>query len=118
MTRSKRALHGLDDDIRDHIEHETRTFMAQGLSPEEARRQAMLKFGNVALIQEDTRRRVWTWLWLEHLAQDARFALRMLRREPGFAAVALSVLATVIGLNTSVFTITAGLLFRLSLPKT
>lgn len=111
MTRSKRALHGLNDDIRDHIEHETRTFMAQGLSPEEARRQAMLEFGNVALIQEDTRR-VWTWLWLEHLAQDARFALRMLRREPGFAAVALSVLATVIGLNTSVFTITAGLLFR------
>jgi hypothetical protein len=38
MTRSKRVLHGLDDDIRDHIEHETRTFMAQGLSPEEARR--------------------------------------------------------------------------------
>jgi predicted permease len=111
MTRGKRALQGLDDDIRDHIEHEVQTFMAQGLSPEEARRQAMLKFGNVALIQEDTRR-VWTWLWLEHLAHDARFALRMLRREPGFAAVALSVLATVIGLNTSVFTITAGLLFR------
>ena len=85
--------------------------MAQGLSPEEARRQAMLKFGNVALIQEDTRG-VWAWLWLEQLVQDVRFALRTLRRQPGFAAVALSVLATVIGLNTTVFTFTAGLLFR------
>jgi putative ABC transport system permease protein len=71
----------------------------------------MLKFGNIAMVEEDTRA-VWGRLWLEQLVQDARFALRTLRRQPGFAAVAITVLATVIGLNTSVFTLTAGLLVR------
>ena len=48
MKRGRRALDGLDDDIRDHIEGETQENIDRGMAPEEARRQAMLKFGNIA----------------------------------------------------------------------
>ena len=58
MERRKRALDGLDQDIRDHIERETQDNVDRGMAPEEARRQAMLRFGNVALITEDTQRRL------------------------------------------------------------
>ena len=71
MKRRRRALDGLDLDIRDHIERETEDNIARGLPPAEARRQAMITFGNVALAQEDTRA-VWAWIWLEQLLQDTR----------------------------------------------
>ena len=58
--RRRRALDGLDQDIKDHLDRETEENIERGMSPDEARRQAMLKFGNVALVAEDTRR-VWTW---------------------------------------------------------
>jgi hypothetical protein len=48
MVRRKRALDGLDNDIRDHIERATQENMEKGMTPEEARRQALLRFGNVA----------------------------------------------------------------------
>ena len=51
MQRRRRALDTLDDDIRDHIERETRDNVDRGMAPEEARRRAILKFGNVALVK-------------------------------------------------------------------
>jgi len=56
MIRRRRALDDLDQDIHDHIERETQDNLDRGMSPEETRRQAMLKFGNVALAKEDARR--------------------------------------------------------------
>jgi hypothetical protein len=53
MKRARRALDGLDDDIRDHIDRETQDNIDRGMAPAEARRQAMLAFGNVALTKED-----------------------------------------------------------------
>ena len=82
MTRGRRVLESLEDDIRDHIERETRDNLARGMAPEEARRQALLKFGNVALVREDTRA-IWRWQRAEQLAQDSWCALRILR--PGRA---------------------------------
>jgi hypothetical protein len=79
MKRRRRVLDTLDDDIRDHIERETRDNLARGMAPEEARRQAILKFGNVARVTEDTRA-VWGWQRLEQLAQDGRYAIRILKR--------------------------------------
>ena len=111
MRRARRALHGLDDDIRDHIERETQDNIDRGLAPEEARRQAMLKFGNIALAKEDTRA-VWTRVWLERLRQDIRFAVRMLRRNPAFSAVTLIVLAMGIGATTAMFSIVNSVLLR------
>ena len=53
MRRRPRALDSLRDDIRDHLDRETQDNLARGLSPEEARRQALLTFGNVALVEEE-----------------------------------------------------------------
>ena len=73
MKRGRRALDTLDDDIRDHIERETRENLDRGMTPEEARRQALLKFGNAILVREDTRA-IWLWQRMEQLAQDSWYA--------------------------------------------
>src|SRR5215831_8121328 len=111
MFRRKRILADLDAQIRDHIERETEDIIARGMSPEEARNAALRKFGNVTRVKEDARE-IWTVLWLERLAQDVRFALRMLRKTPGFAAVAILTLALGIGLNATMFTVADAMIFR------
>ena len=58
MIRGKHALDGLDQDIREHIEHETQDNIDRGMTPEEARRHAVLKFGNVALAARGHARRL------------------------------------------------------------
>jgi len=102
MKRARRALDGLDDDIRDHIESETQDNIDRGMAPEEARRQAMLAFGNVALAKEDARA-VWRWQWIEQLVQDGRYAFRSLRRRPAYALLSILTLALGIGGTAAVY---------------
>jgi putative ABC transport system permease protein len=78
-----------DAEIRDHLEREVDVNLAGGMLPDEARRQALLAFGNAALVREDSRA-IRTWAWLEHAWQDGRYALRTLRKSPGFAAAVLT----------------------------
>ena len=102
--RGRKALDGLTDDLRDHIEHQTEENLARGMTPDEARRQARLALGNTALIEEDTRA-VWVSRWLEDLRRDLRYALRTFRRSPGFAATAVVSLAVGIAAATGVFSV-------------
>src|SRR6187401_2344103 len=102
--RGRKALDGLADDLRDHIERQTAENLARGMTPDAARRQARLALGNTALIEEDARA-VWVSRWLEDLRRDLRYALRTFGRNPGFAATAVVSLAVGIAAATGPFSI-------------
>src|SRR6185295_9277997 len=68
-------------------------------------------FGNATIAREESRA-VWIWPWLESLWQDGAYAARNLRRQPGFTAVVVLVLATVIGLHATLVTVLAGVMLR------
>ena len=100
----------IGDEVRFHRDRVIEDFMAAGMDREEAERRAFLEFGNVAQIEEavrDARGR-----WLEDFAKDLRYTLRTVRRNPGFAAVAVLSLALGIGANTAIFTLINAVMLR------
>lgn len=90
-----------------HIEDNIR----EGMSAEEARRRALLKFGGMVSTKEAMRDR-WTLVWLETAWQDVRYAARGLRRNPGFAVTAILSLALGLGASVAIFTVADNLLLR------
>jgi len=103
----------LDDEIRFHVEHQIEKNQRAGMTPAEARRLAMIRFGGVEQTRERTRDE-FRAAPLEHLARDVRYGLRSLRRHPGFTAMAVLSLAIGIGANTAIFGVAYAVLFRQS----
>ena len=101
----------IGDEIHAHLRMAIAERLARGESPRDAETNALREFGNLGHIQEVAREMSGT-LWLERLAQDARFGLRMLRRAPAFSTVAILCLTLGIGANAVVAGWTEGILFR------
>ena len=104
----------LQAEIEEHLAMQTAENLRAGLSPTEARRQAMLKFGGVEAIKEEYRAQRGL-PFLESLAQDTRQAFRRLRKAPAFTISTVLTLALGIGATTSIFTLVHAVLLK-SLP--
>jgi putative ABC transport system permease protein len=101
----------LDEELLFHLERQVAENVTAGMSGDEARYAALRAFGNPALLREQTRAR-WNWFGVEQLLREVRYGVRTLGRTPGFAIIAVLVMALGIGANVALFTVVRGVLLK------
>jgi predicted permease len=101
----------LSEEIEQHLGEKVEVLVAGGIRREEAEYQARREFGNVTRIEERSRE-AWMWPMVESIAADARFAIRQLRKNSGFAITAILTLALGIGATTAIFSLVNAVLLR------
>jgi len=111
LFRSDALDRELDEELQDHLDHLIDANVASGMTPDAARRQALLAMDGVQQ-QRESARDVRGWRWLDHTVQDVRYTLRQLRRSPEFTFAVVATLMLGIGANTAMFSLIDSLVLR------
>src|SRR5712664_303816 len=107
----RRLYNDLSEEIRQHLEEKIQELVAAGMPRKEASAAARREFGNITLVEEDSRT-IWRWPSIENFFMDVRYALRNLRKDRRFSLIAIFAWALGIGASTIVFSVVYNVFFR------